>query len=88
VALTRAQQGETFEDFLRAIDHLRGVVGVDHVGIGTDVNGLRGNTAVPTHREFALVPAGLLTRGYADEDVARVIGGNFMRLFRKVAGRG
>jgi membrane dipeptidase len=86
--LTRAQQGETFEDFLRAIDHLRGVVGVDHVGIGTDVNGLRGNTAVPTHREFALVPAGLLTRAYADADVARVIGGNFMRLFREVAGRG
>lgn len=40
---------------------------------------------IPTHREFALIPAGLLARGYGEAEVAHVIGRNFMRVFREVA---
>jgi membrane dipeptidase len=83
--LARADRGETFEDCLRDIDYVKALVGIDHVGIGTDLNGTRTSTVIPTHREFALISAGLLARGYTEGEVAQVIGGNFMRVFREVA---
>jgi len=75
--------GETFDHFLREIDHVKSVVGIDHVGVGLDLFGLP-STVLPTHKEFALVPAGLLSRGYSQADVAKVCGGNFMRVFLAV----
>lgn len=75
---------ETFDSLLKDIDYVVSVAGVDHVGIGTDLNGLGVNTVIPTHKEFALIPAGLLARGYAERDVAKIIGGNFMRVFLAV----
>jgi membrane dipeptidase len=77
-------KNETFDTFLKNIDHVISVAGVDHVGIGTDLNGLGVNTVIPTHKEFALIPAGLLARGYPEGDVAKLIGGNFMRVFLAV----
>jgi microsomal dipeptidase-like Zn-dependent dipeptidase len=44
------------------------------------------HAAIPTHREFALITAALLKRGYSDSIVANIIGGNFMRFFREVTG--
>jgi membrane dipeptidase len=82
--LARADRGETFEDFLRDIDYVKTLVGIDHVGIGTDLNGTRTSTVIPTHKEFALISAGLLARGYTKGEVTKVIGGNFMRVFREV----
>lgn len=78
------EKRKTFEDFLIDIDYMKTVVGIDHLGIGTDLNGVGGNTVVPTHKEFALIPAGLLARGYPEAEVAKIIGGNFMRVFREV----
>ena len=82
--LARADRAETFDDFLRDIDYVKALVGIEHVGIGTDLNGTRTSTVIPTHKEFALIPAGLLARGYTEAEVAQVIGGNFMRVFREV----
>lgn len=75
---------DTFDTILKDIDHAHKAIGADHVGIATDLFGLDENTAVPTHKEFPLIPAGLLKRGYAESDVAKIVGGNFMRLFREV----
>jgi len=77
---------DTFESMINDIDYARKLVGADHVGIGTDLFGLDNHTAIPTHKEFALIPAALLKRGYNDGVVEKIIGGNFMRLFREVAG--
>ncbi|HET8563512.1 MAG TPA: membrane dipeptidase [Candidatus Binatia bacterium] len=75
---------DTFETFLKDVDYVKNLVGVDHMGIATDLFGLDDRTSVPTHKEFALIPAGLLSRGYSQSDVAKIVGGNFMRLFREV----
>jgi membrane dipeptidase len=75
---------DTFDTILKDIDHARGLIGADHVGIATDLFGLRGHTAIPTHKEFALIPAALLKHGYSDHDVVKLLGGNFMRLFGEV----
>ena len=66
------------------IEHVRSVAGMDHVGIATDLNGPGANTVVPTHREFGLIAAGLLGRGHSGADVEKIVGGNFMRVFREV----
>lgn len=79
------RRADTFETFLRDIDYIKKVAGADHVGIGTDLYGLRGDTFIPTHKEFALIPAALLKRGYSEVDVEKIIGANFMRLFREIA---
>lgn len=78
------RQRETLESFLQAIDHVKNCVGVDHVGVGTDVFGLRGATALPTHKSFPLIATGLLRRGYSAAQVEKIVGGNCMRLFHQV----
>ena len=78
---------DTFENVLKDIDYVRKLIGDDHVGIATDLFGLDDHTAIPTHREFALIPAALLKRGYPDGAVAKIVGGNFMRLFRDITSR-
>ncbi len=73
-----------FDTFLKDIDYAQMLIGADHVGIGTDLFGLD-NSAIPSHKEFALIPAAPLKRGYSDGLVGKIVGENFMRLFRAVA---
>ena len=75
---------DRFETFLKDIDYAQKLIGADHVGIGTDLFGLD-KTAIPTHKTFALIPAALLKRGYSDSVVGKIVGENFLRLFRAVA---
>jgi membrane dipeptidase len=75
---------DTFENVLKDFDYVRKLAGDNHLGIATDLFGLAGHTAIPTHREFALIPAALLKRGYPDGAVAKIVGENFMRLFRDI----
>jgi len=82
--LTREDRGQTFDDFQRDIDYVKALVGIEHIGIGTDLNGMRTWTKIRTHKEFALIPAGMLARGYKEAEVDKVIGGNFMRVFREI----
>jgi membrane dipeptidase len=76
---------DNFQTYIRELDYVKNLVGADHVGIGTDLFGIASETAIPTHKEFALVPAALLSRGYRETDVEKIVGGNFMRVFREVA---
>jgi membrane dipeptidase len=76
---------DTLEQMLGDIDHARKLMGTDHVGIATDLFGLEDHTAIPTHKEFTLISAALLKRGYGESDVVKIVGGNFMRLLREVA---
>jgi membrane dipeptidase len=78
------RRNDTFDTFLRDIDYATKLIGSDHVGVGTDLFGLRDETSIPTHKEFALIPAALLKRGYSEAEVGKIIGGNFMRVFRQV----
>ncbi len=62
-------------------------VGVDHVGIGTDMDGISPPSfvAFEDYSEWPSVTAGLLAHGYSREDVAKIAGGNFLRVYRDVA---
>jgi membrane dipeptidase len=67
------------------IDHVVAVAGVDHVGLGSDFDGI--NAAPVGLSSAAAYPAitrGLLARGYADDDVLKILGGNFLRVLEQV----
>ena len=66
------------------IDHVRKVAGVDHVGIGSDFDGI---SSVPLGLEdvstYPALTAELLKRGYTDQDVKKILGLNILRVMRQ-----
>lgn len=63
-----------------AIAHVRDVAGIDHVGLGSDFDGAT-TTGFDTSRVAAVTQA-LLDRGFSDAEVAKVMGGNVLRVIR------
>ncbi|HEV2666121.1 MAG TPA: membrane dipeptidase, partial [Blastocatellia bacterium] len=78
----------TIEDAVAHIEHVVKLVGADHVGIGSDWDGI---STVPAGLEdmskMPALTALLLQRGYSDRDVKKILGGNFLRVMRQVIGR-
>ncbi len=72
----------TIDDYLAHIDYVVRLVGVDHVGIGTDFDHGAGIVGYRDAGEAANVTRALLERGYSAEDVAKIWSGNFMRVLR------
>jgi membrane dipeptidase len=77
----------TVEDVVAHIEHAVSVAGVDHVGLGTDFDGV---WALPEGLEdcskLQALARALAHRGFAKRDVSKIMGENFLRVFRKVIG--
>ena len=56
------------------------MVGVDHVGVGTDHSGLVGASALPSYSDVPQLAAALRTK-FSAEDTSKILGGNFCRVF-------
>lgn len=66
------------------IDHVRDVIGIDHIGIGSDYDGVPGlPEGMRGAEDHVLVTYELLRRGYSEKDILKILGGNFMRVFKK-----
>ncbi len=67
------------------IDHIRRVAGIDHVGIGSDFEGI-GSTpeGLEDVSRYPALLEELVRRGYRQEEVRKVAGGNFLRVMREV----
>ncbi len=78
----------TLEDAVAHIDHAVKVGGIDHVGIGSDWDGIN---SVPAGLEdvskMPALTATLLRRGYSESDVRKILGENLLRVLREVTGR-
>jgi len=62
-------------------------VGVDHVAIGTDMDGIPVQFCTfDNHSEWPSIATALLARGYGRPDVAKVMGGNVMRVLKATIG--
>jgi membrane dipeptidase len=70
-------------DLVNHIDHAVRVAGIDHVGIGSDFDGGAGLSDCPDVSGFPGVTAELLRRGYSEKEIAKIWGGNFMRVWRE-----
>jgi membrane dipeptidase len=74
----------TIDDVVAHVDHVVDIAGIDHVGIGSDYDGV--GPTLPSGLEdvskYPALVARLLARGYSEEAIAQVLGGNFMRVWR------
>ena len=106
------EEPTTVEDVLNHFDHVRDLVGIEHLGVGSDID-LHGYDDLPSEQNAALranykgsygfrekidvegvdhplrmfdLTEGLIRRGYADEHIAAVLGGNFRRVLGDIWG--
>lgn len=70
----------TVKDLVDHIDHAVKIIGIDHVGIGTDFDGGGGITDCNDVTEFPRITEELLRRGYSESDIRKIWGGNVMRV--------
>ena len=68
------------------IDHIAKVAGVDHVGLGSDFDGVDGQLpeGIDSVADLPKITAALMERGYSADDCRKILGGNLLRVFREV----
>ncbi len=75
----------TIHDLLDHIDHIATVAGTEHIGIGSDFDGVN---LLPAQLDdvscYPYITQGLIDRGYTDEQIQGILGGNLLRVMRGV----
>ena len=74
----------TIEDAMRHLDHAISIMGIDHVGLGTDFDGDGGIRGLANSSELLNYTRELLQRHYSEEDIQKLWGGNFLRVMNEV----
>ena len=73
------------ENVLQHIDYIKNLVGVDYVALGSDFDGIEATpVGLENVTKFPAITEALLQRGYSRQDVRKILGENFMRVFRAV----
>jgi membrane dipeptidase len=73
-------------DLIDHIDHIAKVAGVDHVGLGSDFDGVTGQLpeGIDSPADIPKITAALMQRGYSPEACRKILGGNLLRVFHEV----
>ncbi len=79
----RYEKLATVDDVADHIDHVVQVIGIDHVGIGTDFDGGGGVEECMSVADMKNITIELLQRGYSWKDIAKIWGGNIMRVMKE-----
>ena len=74
----------TVADALRHLEHAIEVMGIDHVGIGTDFDGDGGIRGLASSSDLVNLTRQLLARRYSERDIQKIWGGNFLRVMSQV----
>ena len=76
----------TLDETLDHFDRVRDLAGIDHVGIGSDYDGVGDSLPIGLKdvSSYPTLVEGLLKRGYSEEDVKKILGGNLLRVWREV----
>jgi membrane dipeptidase len=72
------------QDFVNHIDYAVKLIGIDHVGISSDFDGGGGVVGYQDASEAFNVTLELVRRGYSEEEIAKLWGGNLLRVWREV----
>lgn len=79
------ENGEaTIRHAMEHLNHMVNIMGIEHVGIGTDFDGDGGITGCANASELINFTRQLLSERYSEEDIARIWGGNFLRVMEEV----
>jgi membrane dipeptidase len=74
-----------FRSLIDHIDHVARIAGIDHVGIGTDFDGIPSTPqGIDSADDLPRITAALADRGYSASDLHKLLGGNLLRVFREV----
>jgi len=74
-------------DVIAQINYIVNLVGVEHVGIGSDFDGIEiWPTDLTDVSAFQKITTALLNEGYTENEITKIMGGNFLRVFRQVCG--
>ena len=85
--LMTTMESGTLAEVADHIDHIVKVAGIDHVGYGADYGSLTNHPkGLEDVSRYPYLTAELLRRGYTDQQVEKIIGGNFLRVMRQVEG--
>jgi membrane dipeptidase len=80
-----AKQGASVEGLVDHIDHIVKKIGPNHVGLGSDFDGIGKTPAgLEDASKMPNITRELVCRGYAEEDIKKILGGNHLRVFREV----
>ena len=74
----------TIEDWLDHLDHAVEIAGPDHVGIGSDLDGGCGFPGLNEVTQFPRLTEGMISRGYSDNDIEKILGKNDLRVFKDI----
>lgn len=74
----------SIEDFLRHLEHAISIMGIDHVGIGTDFDGDGGVNGLRDASELINITEHLIRRRYSTQDIAKIWGKNWLRVMARV----
>lgn len=79
--------GTSIDKVIEHIDYIKNLAGIDYVGLGSDFDGgITPPNELYDASTYPLITKKLLEKGYSEEDVKKVLGGNFLRVFKKVCG--
>jgi membrane dipeptidase len=75
-----------FTALIDHIDHIAKIAGTDHVGLGSDFDGVAGATpqGIDSAADLPKITQALLDRGYSSADIRKILGGNVLRVFKEV----
>lgn len=66
------------------IDYIVRLVGIEHVGLGADMDGVNFLPAgINSVADYPLITEGLIKRGYSRKEISKILGGNFLRVYRE-----
>ena len=81
--LTKEKREASIEDAIRHIKHVVELVGVDFVGVGSDFDGGGQIAGCQAENEMINITKALIKEGFSDEDIAKIMGGNFLRVLSR-----
>ena len=82
--LNKNPKAASVDDVVNHIDHAVKVAGIDHVGIGSDFDGGGGVLGCAGDNDMINITVKLIEKGYSEEDIRKIWGGNFFRVMNEV----
>jgi membrane dipeptidase len=84
IGIWPAAEFKNAEGMVRHIDHVKRLTGVDHIAIASDLRGMNYFPAFGEEADFRAITDGLVTAGYNDDEIGKIMGGNFVRTWQQV----
>jgi len=82
--INKDEKKACIDDVIQHIDHMVKVAGIDHVGVGSDFDGGGGVIGCEADNDFIQITVKLIERGYTEQDLSKIWGGNLLRVLKTV----